>query len=247
MEPLDKRNDVRTPVTLIVDYEGADDFLGDYTENLSRGGTFVLTSRQVEVDTTIKLGLSFPGLLAPISVEGVVRWTRAGEQPGLGIEFLDGAGRERLAMIVERIEQRDARVVARVLSVLVVEDNPHIAKLIQDGLEATWRREPYTDLAFTVASAGDGAAALELLKAHHFDVAIVDLYLPIIQGRAVIHHARRELGLVGLPIIAVSGGGEGARAAALEAGATVFIDKPMRLRSMIASIRELTKLAVDIG
>ncbi len=244
MERTDKRSNVRTPVTLIVDYEGAEDFLGDYTENLSRGGTFVLTSRQVEVDTTIKLVLSFPGLLAPISLEGIVRWTRAGEQPGLGIEFLDGAGRDRLAMIVERIEQRDTRIVARVLSVLVVEDNPHIAKLIQDGLEATGRREPNMDLAFTVASACDGAAALQLLKAHHFDVAIVDVYLPIIQGQAVIHQARRELGLVGMPIIAVSGGGEGARAVALEAGATVFLDKPMRLRSMIESIRELTKLAL---
>jgi uncharacterized protein (TIGR02266 family) len=244
VERIDKRSNVRTPVTLIVDYEGAEDFLGDYTENLSRGGTFVLTSRQVEVDTTIKLVLSFPGLLAPISLEGIVRWTRGGEQPGLGIEFLDGAGRDRLAMIVERIEQRDTRIVARVLSVLVVEDNPHIAKLIQDGLEATGRREPNTDLAFTVSSACDGAAALQLLKAHHFDVAIVDVYLPIIQGQAVIHQARRELGLVGLPIIAVSGGGEGARAVALEAGATVFLDKPMRLRSMIESIRELTKLAL---
>ena len=245
MERIDKRNDLRTSITLIVDYEGADDFLTDYTENLSRGGTFVLTSRQIEVETTIRLVLSFPGLLAPISVEGIVRWARGGDQPGVGIEFLDGAGRDRLASIVERIERRDARVVTRVLSVLIVEDNPHIAKLIQDGLEATGRREPDTDLAFTVASAGDGARALELLKAHHFDVAIVDVYLPVIQGGAVIYQARRELGLVRLPIIAVSGGGEGARAVALEAGATMFLDKPMRLRSMIASIRELTKLAVE--
>lgn len=244
VDRTDKRSDVRTPVRLIVDYDGADDFLGDYTENLSRGGTFVLTSRQLEVGAHINLVLSFPGLLAPVSIEGIVRWTRGGEQPGVGIEFLQGSGRERLASIVERIEARDARVVSRVLAVLVVEDNPHISKLIQDGLEATARRDPDSDLSFTVASAGDGAAALALLKAHHFDVAIVDVYLPVIDGRAVIDQVRRALGLV-LPIIAMSGGGEIARRAALEAGATTFLDKPMRLRSVIDSIRELTKLAAS--
>lgn len=242
MDRTDKRSDVRTPVRLIVDYDGADDFIGDYTENLSRGGTFVLTSRPLEVGARINLALSFPGLLAPVSIEGIVRWTRGGDQPGVGIEFLEGAGRERLASIVSRIEVRDARVVSRVLAVLVVEDNPHISQLIQDGLEATARRDPDADLSFTVASAGDGAAALALLRAQHFDVAIVDVYLPVIDGRAVIYQARRELGLVGLPIIAVSGGGETARQVALEAGATRFLDKPMRLRSMIESIRELTKL-----
>jgi len=246
VDRTDKRTDVRTPVTLFVDYDGAEDFLGDYTENLSRGGTFVLTGRELDVDAQIKLVLSFPGLLAPISVEGVVRWTRAGEQPGVGIEFLDGAGRDRLASIVDRIERRDAGVVSRVLAVLVVEDNPHIAQLIQDGLEATGRRDPHGDLAFTVASVGDGAAALQLLRVQHFDVAIVDLYLPVVNGSSVIHQARRELGLVALPIIAVSGGGEKARQVAIEAGATTFLDKPMRLRSMIHSIRELTKLAEGV-
>jgi len=246
VDRADKRSDVRTPVTLIVDYDGADDFLGDYTENLSRGGTFVLTSRQFEIGARTKLVLSFPGLLAPISVEGIVRWTRLGDQPGVGIEFIEGAGRERLASIVERIQARDARIVSRVLSVLVVEDNPHISQLIQDGLEATARRDPGAAIAFTVSSAVDGASALALLKAHHFDIAIVDVYLPIIDGRAVIRQARSELGLVGLPIIAVSGGGELARQVALDAGASMFLDKPMRLRSMIASIRELTKLAEGV-
>ena len=31
---------------LIVDYDGADDLLGDYSENLSAGGTFIRTERE---------------------------------------------------------------------------------------------------------------------------------------------------------------------------------------------------------
>ena len=73
---IDQRRDSRESVTLFVEYEGADDLVGDYTENLSSGGTFVATNRPLPIGTEIKLVLSFPGLLEPISVVGTVRWTR---------------------------------------------------------------------------------------------------------------------------------------------------------------------------
>jgi uncharacterized protein (TIGR02266 family) len=242
VQPADKRRDERTPVTLIVDYDGAEDFLGDYTENLSRGGTFIHTSRTLEVGEAVQLVLSFPGLLEPIAVEAIVRWTRGGDDQGVGVEFVAGAGRDKLARIVERIVRRDPRVVARVCEVLVVEDNHHVAELVRSGLEASARRSFGSELAFTVMTAGDGAAALELLKARAFDVAIVDVYLPVIDGPSVIHQVRHELGLTRLPIIAVSAGGDGARQKALAAGANMFLEKPMRLRQVVESIHQLMNL-----
>ena len=44
-EDPEKRRDTREAVTLFVEYEGADDLVGDFTENLSTGGTFVATNR----------------------------------------------------------------------------------------------------------------------------------------------------------------------------------------------------------
>jgi len=38
--PSDKRRFLRAPITLRVEYDGADDLVGDYTDNLSHGGTF---------------------------------------------------------------------------------------------------------------------------------------------------------------------------------------------------------------
>jgi len=76
MSDDDKRKSDREPVTLFVEYEGADDLVGDYTENLSSGGTFVATNRELPIGTNVHLVLSFPGLLEPISIEGTVRWTR---------------------------------------------------------------------------------------------------------------------------------------------------------------------------
>src|SRR6476619_263221 len=49
--PDDKRSSDREPVTLFVEYEGADDLVGDYTENLSTGGTFVATNRELPIGT----------------------------------------------------------------------------------------------------------------------------------------------------------------------------------------------------
>ncbi len=242
MTTRDKRHEVRAPVALVVDYTGAEDFLGDYTENLSRGGTFIHTSRDLTPGNQVQLVLSFPGLLLPISVEAIVRWRREGEEPGVGVEFLSGVGRDKLASIVDRIEQRDPKAVQRVVEVLVVEDNRHVSELVRNGLEVSGRRG-MTDVSFNVATADDGGAAMQLLRANKYDVAIVDVYLPVIDGPVLIEQARKDLGLDGLPIIAVSAGGDAARALAIAAGANIFLDKPMRLRQVIASIHELMHLA----
>src|SRR2546423_15701843 len=94
----EKRKSGREPVTLFVEYEGADDLVGDYTENLSTGGTFVATNRELPIGTQIQLVLGFPGLLQPISIEGIVRWTRGEDEgSGAGIEFAPGPARDALA------------------------------------------------------------------------------------------------------------------------------------------------------
>ena len=234
----EKRRFARAEVTLLVDYQDADDLVGDYTDNLSSGGTFVATSRALPIGTRVRLALSFPGLLESIHVEGEVRWLRAEGEAGLGIEFLAGDGRDRLAAIIDRVRSRDPRVVAPVVRVLVVEDNPHVAEMVRSGLAGMGRRTG--ELTFAVTTAANGRDALDLLRRQTFDAAIIDIYLPVIDGAHVIQALRQELQLT-LPVIAVSAGGPTVRALALEAGADMFIDKPMRLRHVIETVRSLMK------
>ncbi len=232
----EKRRHARAEVTLLVDYQDADDLVGDFTDNLSSGGTFVATSRALAIGTRVRLALSFPGLLEPIHVEGEVRWLRTGTEAGVGIEFLAGDGKDRLAAIIERVRSRDPRVVAPVVRVLVVEDNPHVAAMVRSGLAGIGRRAG--ELTFAVTTATNGKDALDLLRRQTFDAAIIDIYLPVIDGAHVIHTLRTELRLT-LPVIAVSAGGPTVRDIALEAGADIFIDKPMRLRHVIETVRLL--------
>ena len=110
MSDDEKRRDNREPVTLFVEYEGADDLVGDFTENLSSGGTFVATTRELPIGTSVQLVLGFPGLLEPIGIEGVVRWKRGTENSegdaGAGIEFEAGPARERARERVSRGRRR---------------------------------------------------------------------------------------------------------------------------------------------
>ncbi|HEY0251717.1 MAG TPA: response regulator [Kofleriaceae bacterium] len=249
MSDDDKRRTDREPVTLFVEYEGADDLVGDYTENLSSGGTFVATNRELPIGTVVKLVLSFAGLLEPISIEGAVRWTRGhqsddavlidGEEAGCGIEFNAGTGRDQLAVLIEKIRHRDPKTVSRLFHVLVVEDNKHVATLIQDGLKGSARRDFSGGVSFVVRQAEDGRQAVEILRREQFDAMIIDVYLPVLDGPKVIATVRGELGLSALPIIAVSAGGDTARKSALDAGANIFLDKPMRLRQVIDTIQKL--------
>jgi CheY-like chemotaxis protein len=94
-------------------------------------------------------------------------------------------------------------------------------------------------VSFVFRNAEDGRQAIEILRSERFDMVIIDVYLPIVDGPHVIMTARNELGLTALPIIAVSGGGDAARDAALRAGANIFLEKPMRLRRVIETMQRL--------
>lgn len=242
MTEEEKRRDSREAVTLFVEYDGADDLVGDFTENLSSGGTFVATNRDLPIGTRVNLVLSFPGLLEPIAIEGTVRWKRhepgAEGEAGAGIEFAPGPARDTLAAVIDKVRNRDPKTVSRLFRVLVVEDNKHVAQLITEGLRGSSRRD-FGGVSFVFRSAEDGRAAVEILRREKFDALIIDVYLPVVDGPKVIQQARTELGLTELPIIAVSAGGDSARRAALDAGANIFLDKPMRLRQVIDTMQRL--------
>jgi len=241
----DKRRHERKPIVLRVDYDGADDLLSDYTENLSGGGTFVVTTRELAIGTHVRLVLSFPGLLQAVQVEGIVRWTRGrvGElEPGVGIEFVEGPGRSHLEHLAAGLRRGDSGLTQRIVRVLLVEDNPHVADLIREGLRGSGSRGLGSALSFDFREARNGREALDYLRDERFDVMIVDIYLPLIDGAQVIAKVRRELALTDLPVIAVSAGGEHAHSAAMAAGANIFLDKPMRLRQVIETMRSLMKL-----
>ena len=229
------------PTALRVDYEDAEDLLSDYAENMASGTACIANNRELPVGAEIQLVLAFPGLVEPIRIAAIVRWSKGGAEPTLGIE-LEPTAREELANVIARVRDRDPAVVRRPLRVLVVEDNPHVGELLRHALND--RRNLGPKIAVDCRLVGDGPSALEELHRAKYDLLIVDVYLPVFDGPKLITIVREEMG-PRVPIIAVSAGGDSARRAAMAAGANIFIDKPMRLRGVIDTMRSIMNLDVS--
>jgi CheY-like chemotaxis protein/Tfp pilus assembly protein PilZ len=242
---LGVRRDHRSePITLIVEYEEAGDLVIDFTDNLAAGRVFVPTRRDLAAGSPVHLVLSFPGLLHPVRLGGRVQTLHdgreAGVEHGVDLELDDDDGLDALRALVDRIRLGDPSIVGPLLKVLVVEDNPQVARLIRDGLRGSEKRRAFgSDLAFDVRTAGNGRDALERLHQSRFDMMILDVYLPVLDGAQVLQHIRGDEGLRDLPVIAVSAGGDSARDEAMAAGADYFLHKPMRLRQVVETIQRL--------
>jgi CheY-like chemotaxis protein len=127
----------------------------------------------------------------------------------------------------------------RIIRVLLIEDNPHVAELITDGLDGAARRDTSRNITFIFDVVGDGHAAIERLESVEPELIICDVYMPVMDGAAFLRHLRAQPRTAKTPVIALSAGGPSAREAALEAGANVFLDKPIRLTEVLAAATRL--------
>ncbi len=91
-----------------------------------------------------------------------------------------------------------------------------------------------------VTCAGNGAAALELLRhdAEAFDIVLMDVQMPVMDGTEATARIRGELGLARLPIIALTAGALTAeRQRVMDAGMDDFISKPIDPNGLIQRAR----------
>ena len=115
--------------------------------------------------------------------------------------------------------------------VLVVEDDPDIVELLVHYLSGE---------GLAVEAAGNGRSALERLRASVFDLLILDLQLPGMDGLAVCTEVRRDPYLKGLPVVMLTARGDEAdRIVGLELGADDYVVKPFSPKELVARVRAL--------
>ena len=117
-------------------------------------------------------------------------------------------------------------------SILVVDDEPYIGRIIQLKLESG----PYS-----VELAHDGQSALARLSSdERFDLVLLDIMMPHLSGLDVLAALRKLPGREGTPVIMLTAKGqETDRARAAELGATDFLTKPFSPKKLLARIDEL--------
>jgi uncharacterized protein (TIGR02266 family) len=240
----EKRRDPRVPLVLKVEYPGSSDAMRDVTENLSAGGFFIRTSRELPAGARVPLLISFPGLLAPVEVEvEVVRRRPAAPNDAGGVAVkipVDRTDdRHKLARIVETARASTSGSAKRSFRVLVVEDNPHVVEMYDYAL----RRLGSGDKAVTVEYASNGHDALTRLEQPpRVDLVMTDLYMPVLDGFTLIERMRGDPVLLEVPILVISAGAEDAKLRALDLGIDVYLQKPVQFGDIIATVRTLLRI-----
>lgn len=122
-------------------------------------------------------------------------------------------------------------------SVLVVEDDDVIRELLCDLV---------TRMGLTPLPAGNGLLAMEILEFQPFDLVLLDLAMPEIDGYQVLQRIKNDLNLRRVPVIVLSGMTNVETAIrCIELGADDFLTKPVNstlLRARIQNCLEHKKL-----
>lgn len=116
-------------------------------------------------------------------------------------------------------------------SVLVVEDDPAIRRLLEIELE---------EAGYLPHAVDTGAAALEAMGVEPPDLVVLDLRLPDIDGRTVCRRARRAGHM--MPILMLTALDRvGDRVLGLDAGADDYLPKPFAVEELLARLRALLR------
>ena len=116
--------------------------------------------------------------------------------------------------------------------VLVVDDS-HI------NLEVSRRVLENAGASTTLCENGDEALACLRTHPEDFDLVLMDVQMPVLDGIEATRRIRRDLGLTRLPVIALTAGAlVTQREVALEAGMTAFLTKPLDPASLAQALRQ---------
>jgi CheY-like chemotaxis protein len=206
-----------------------------HTTKLSASSVFVRTDELLSLGANVELELSFPRLFPPLAVGARVVSRDAGSGhgywPGFSLDFT--AQHERLEHLLGAHAVTDATD----YRILVVEDSQTMRDVVQHNASRF-----SSGIRIDITTSDSAEHALELIGEHAYDLAVVDLYLPGQLDGAALVRALRGRG-VDLPVIGFSIGGSEARRAFIEAGAEMFLDKPVILRDVFGTLERLVRAA----
>ena len=115
--------------------------------------------------------------------------------------------------------------------ILIVDDEPRIRELIREHLQYA---------GYVCEEAGDGSAALSLLSGGGFDLVILDVMMPFMDGMTCLREMRARH--INTPVIILTARGEEYdKLAGLEGGADDYVVKPFSVRELMLRVRAVLR------
>ena len=123
------------------------------------------------------------------------------------------------------------------MRILLIEDETRIQAFVRRGLEAE---------GYGVVTADDGPDGLSLARSGEWDLVVLDLLLPGMNGLRVLQELHRERPQ--LPVVVLSARGDlRTKLKGFELGATDYVSKPFALDELLARIRVQLRRTVPPG
>ena len=117
------------------------------------------------------------------------------------------------------------------MKILLVEDDPKLLEQIQSLL---------TELRYLVDTAVDGNRALDKIFAESYDLIILDIMLPQVNGLTVLQEMRQAKIVTPVLLLTAKGSIED-RVKGLDYGADDYLSKPFSIAELLARIRALLR------
>ena len=118
------------------------------------------------------------------------------------------------------------------MRILLVEDEENIRKAVKLNLELE---------GYEVVTAEDGRKAMERFQSEHFDLIVLDIMLPELDGMQVCEQIR--LNNTSVPILMLTAKGDPEdRVAGLKKGANDYLPKPFLLEEFLLRVKNLIQL-----
>jgi two-component system chemotaxis response regulator CheY len=119
--------------------------------------------------------------------------------------------------------------------ILIVEDSPTMRQLLVFALKRIKDVE--------IVEAQDGMDGLRKVTSDHFDLAFVDINMPVMDGLKLISLIRGEENLSAMPICVITTeGAQEDRERAIMLGANEYLTKPIQANKVLAVAKSLLKL-----
>jgi two-component system, OmpR family, copper resistance phosphate regulon response regulator CusR len=121
------------------------------------------------------------------------------------------------------------------MKVLLIEDEPKVAAFVKKGLE---------EQAFEVDQAYDGPFGIKLALQNDYDIIILDIILPHMNGLEVCREIRKHNTSVSILMLTALGTTDD-KITGLDAGADDYLTKPFEFKELLARMRALTRRTTD--
>jgi two-component system chemotaxis response regulator CheY len=119
--------------------------------------------------------------------------------------------------------------------ILIVEDSPTMRQLLVFALRRLKDVE--------IVEAHDGMDGLRKVSSDHYDLALIDINMPVMDGLKLISLIRSDDNLKDIPICVITTeGAKEDRERALSLGANEYLTKPIQANRVLAVARSLLKL-----